>query len=126
MAALCTWLLPGSGHVAAGQKDKGILVGAAVVVVFAVGLALSAGHAVDRQLFGAWWVAQICCGGPMVFAALVTAPLQMTAIPAGIDYGLALCTVAGLMNVMVMTDAYTVAESKSAPAPSPASAGATP
>ena len=40
--ALCaglSWLLPGLGHAKAGQKDKGLLVGAAVTIVFALGLA---------------------------------------------------------------------------------------
>ena len=39
--ALCaglSWLVPGLGHARAGQKDKGLLMGAAVLVVFVLGL----------------------------------------------------------------------------------------
>jgi hypothetical protein len=111
--ALCaglSWLVPGLGHVRAGQKDKGMLLGAAVLIVFAMGLVFSHGHAVDRATASVWWIAQNLCGGGSLFAALVTGPLRMEAAPMHLDLGIVLCTVAGLMNLVVMVDAFTVAE----------------
>lgn len=111
--ALCaglSWLVPGLGHARAGQKDKGLLVGAAVLIVFAMGLLFSHGHAVDRATASVWWIGQNLCGGGSLFAALVTGPLRMEAAPPHLDLGVVLCTVAGLMNLVVMVDAYTVAE----------------
>jgi hypothetical protein len=111
--ALCaglSWIVPGLGHARAGQQDKGLLMGAAVLVVFAAGLVFSHGHAVDRAITDVWWIGQNLCGGGSLFAALVTGPLRMEAAPPNLDLGVVLCTVAGLMNLVVMVDAYTVAE----------------
>lgn len=115
-AALVSWLVPGAGHALAGQKAKGMLMGAAVVVVFVLGLAISQGHAVDRAFFGAWWAGASLFGTGTLFASLVTAPMSLPdQIPDLLDFGVALCTCAGLMNAMVMSDAYTVAERTAAP-----------
>lgn len=111
--ALCaglSWLVPGLGHARAGQAGKGALLGAAVLAVFALGLAVSHGHAVDRATASVWWIGQNLCGGGSLFAALVTGPLRMEAAPEHLALGTVLCTVAGLMNLVVMIDAYTVAE----------------
>jgi hypothetical protein len=89
--------------------------GAAVAIVFALGLLFSLGHAVDRGIAPVWWIGQSLCGGGALFAALVTAPLQMTEFPEQLDLGTVLCTVAGLMNLVVMVDAFTVAERSSFP-----------
>ncbi len=111
--ALCaglSWIVPGLGHAKAGQKDKGLLLGASVMAVFVAGLLFSQGHAVDRLTASVWWIGQNLCGLGSLAAALVAGPLQMQGAPADLDLGVVLCTVAGLMNLVVMVDAYTVAE----------------
>jgi len=118
--ALCaglSWLVPGLGHARAGQRDKGVLMGLAVVIVFAMGLLFSHGHAVDRATYSVWWIGQNLFGGGSLFAALVTGPLRMEAAPPNLDLGVVLCTVAGLMNLVVMVDAFTVAERSAFPLP---------
>ncbi|MEO6593367.1 MAG: DUF6677 family protein [Planctomycetota bacterium] len=116
--ALCaglSWLVPGLGHARAGQKDKGLLVGLAVVIVFAMGLLFSQGHAVDRANASVWWIGQNLFGGGSLFAALVTGPWAMDFAPPNLDPGIVLCTVAGLMNLVVMVDAFTIAERSALP-----------
>jgi hypothetical protein len=111
--ALCaglSWLVPGLGHARAGQKGKGVLLGIAVATVFALGQLFSSGHAVDRATASVWWIAQNLFGGGSLFAALVTGPMRMVGEPFDLQLGVVLCTVAGLMNLVVMVDAYTVAE----------------
>ena len=49
-------------------------------------------------------------GAGAVAAALVTGPMRVTSTPLELDLGVILCTVAGLMNLVVMCDAFTVAE----------------
>jgi hypothetical protein len=118
--ALCaglSWLVPGLGHAKVGQKDKGALMGAAVVAVFALGLVFSSGHAVDRAQYGVWWIGQNLFGGGSLFAALVTGPMRSVETPIDLDLGIVLCTVAGLMNLVVMCDAYTIAERSVFPVP---------
>ncbi|HEX6811529.1 MAG TPA: DUF6677 family protein [Planctomycetota bacterium] len=111
--ALCaglSWLVPGLGHARAGQKGKGLLLGAAVAIVFAMGLLFAHGHAVDRANASVWWMGQNLFGGGSLFAALVTGPMRMESAPPNLDVGVVWCTVAGLMNLVVMVDAFTVAE----------------
>ncbi|MBM4063637.1 MAG: hypothetical protein FJ265_21440 [Planctomycetes bacterium] len=120
LCAALSWLVPGLGHCRAGQKDKGALLGFAVVVVFAAGLLFAHGHAVDRANASVWWIGQNLFGGGSLFAALVTAPLRMEGAPPNLDLGVVLCTVAGLMNLVVMVDAFTVAERTAFPLGKPA------
>lgn len=113
LAAGLSWLLPGSGHVLAGQKDKGILMGAAVVIMFAAGLAFSAGAGVDRGHHDAYWICQSMFGGGTLIAALGFGDVQIpNPIPQYYSLGYTLAAVAGLMNIVVMVDAYTVADAK--------------
>lgn len=123
LCALWTWLLPGLGHLRAGQRDKGLLMGLAVVVVFAAGVVMSQGHAVDRSIYPVWWMGQNLWGGGSLLCAFTTAPLQMTSYPEQLDLGIILCTVAGFMNLVMMVDAYTVAERSGEVAATPAAAG---
>jgi hypothetical protein len=110
LCAALSWLVPGLGHARAGQRDKGAVMGLAVVIVFTMGLLFAHGHAIDRANASVWWIAQNLFGGGSLFAALVTGPMRMESAPANLDLGIVLCTVAGLMNLVVMVDAYTVAE----------------
>ncbi len=127
--ALCaglSWLLPGLGHARAGQRGKGLVMGAAVTLVFAAGLLFSEGHGVDRATASVWWIGQNLFGGGTLFASLVTAPMTMTSAPLNLDLGIVLCTVAGLMNLVVMVDAFTVAERTAFPLPATAAQEVTP
>ncbi|MEZ6037450.1 MAG: DUF6677 family protein [Planctomycetota bacterium] len=110
LCAALSWLVPGLGHAKAGQKDKGVLMGLAVLAVFALGLLVSGGRAVDRADNAVWWIGQNLFGGGSLFASLVTAPMRGEGVPLDLDLGVVLCTVAGLMNLVVMVDAFTVAE----------------
>lgn len=110
LVAGLSWLVPGLGHAKAGQKDKGVIMGLAVAIVFALGLIFSGGQAVDRAHYSVWWIGQNLFGGGSLFASLVTGPMRSGATPIDLDLGIVLCTVAGLMNLVVMCDAYTVAE----------------
>jgi hypothetical protein len=124
VAAGLSWLVPGLGHVKAGQKDKGLLMGAAVLLVFAAGVVAAAGHAVDRGISPVWWIGQDLFGGGTLLCALLFDRPMTGEIP-GLDLGVILCTVAGFMNLVVMVDAYTVAE-RSAEVSAPAPTGGTP
>lgn len=111
--ALCaglSWLVPGLGHARAGQRGKGVLLGVAVAAVFGLGLLVSGGHAVDRAINSVWWMGQNLFGGGSLLAALFGGPVRMTGEPFDLQLGVVLCTVAGLMNLVVMVDAFTVAE----------------
>lgn len=116
LAAGVSWLLPGLGHVLAGQRGKGALVGGATLAMFALGMVFGELHSVDRAIAPVWWIGQSLCGGGALVAALFTAPIPMgPEFPAQLELGTILCTVAGFMNLVVMVDAYSVAERHSFP-----------
>lgn len=117
LCAALSWLVPGLGHARAGQRDKGLLMGGAVLLVFAIGMVASGGHGVDRADASVWWMAQNLFGGGSLFAALVTGPLERVSEPMDLQMGVVLTCVAGLMNLVVMVDAYTVAERTAFPLP---------
>ncbi len=124
LAAGVSWLLPGFGHALAGQRNKGLLMGGAVALVFLFGMLASHGHGCDRAIASVWWIGESLFGGGALLSALVTAPLTMTAIPDNLELGTNLCTVAGLMNLVVMVDAFTAAERTSFPVAAGTSFGA--
>jgi hypothetical protein len=106
-----SWLLPGSGHYLSGQQRKGFLLGGAVIAMFALGLFFSAGLAVDRGHHDAYWITQSLFGGGTLLAVLGPAQLEITdAIPLRYNLGVTLTAIAGLMNLVVMIDAYTVVD----------------
>ncbi|MHC4513428.1 MAG: DUF6677 family protein [Planctomycetota bacterium] len=122
-AALTSWFLPGSGHYLCGQKDKGFLVGGAVIVMFVAALLFSDGHAVDRVDSPAYFIATVLFGAGTLFTSVVTAPLELSdPLPAFYECGATLALVAGLMNLVVIVDAYTIADNDHVPvAPAEAS-----
>ena len=106
-----SWLLPGSGHFLAGHRNKGFLMGGAVLVMFVLGLLFSEGLAVDRSHHDAYWIIQSLFGGGALVSALWFGPMEVTdSIPLRYNLGITLTAVAGLMNLVVMIDAYTVAD----------------
>ncbi len=114
-AAALTWFVPGAAHVMwLGQKQKGMLLGGAVLAVFALGLLLSQGHGVDRGSYSAWWIVQSFCGVGSLFSAVALAPMKLESIPFYLDLGVVLGAVAGLMNTVLMVDAYNLAEQEAA------------
>ncbi|MFM1872233.1 MAG: hypothetical protein RL398_1655 [Planctomycetota bacterium] len=117
LCAALSWLVPGLGHAKAGQKDKGVLLGIAVLAVFVIGMVASSGHGIDRADAPVWWMAQNLFGGGSLVAALVTGPMQRLSEPLDLQMGIVLTTVAGLMNLVVMVDAFTVAERSAFPLP---------
>ena len=110
LMAFYSWLLPGSGHWQAGQRDKGVVMGGAILLLFVMAMFFSSGHAIDRVDSPAYWIGQVLFGGGALFASLVTAPMQLPETLPGVDVGATLALVAGVMNMVVMVDAYTVAE----------------
>lgn len=116
MAAL-SFLLPGSGHYLAGQRDKGLLIGGAVITLFVLGLALSSGLTVDRGEHPAYWITQSPFGGGTLVAALFFGPLQILEVPHYYNLGYTLTGCAGLLNLVVMVDAYTVVDQSPAIVP---------
>ena len=108
---LAAWAIPGAGHLWLGRRDKGLIFLVALPLMFSLGLAT------DGRLFpfdlsaplvflAAW--ADIGIGLPYLLAAsLGFGAGQVRAVT--FEYGNAFLIVAGLLNVLVVLDAYDVA-----------------
>jgi hypothetical protein len=113
LVLLCAgaWALPGAGHLWLGRRQKGIIFLIALPLMFAIGLALQGrlfpfepsqplvalAAAADVGIGIPYFVARLAGYG----AGLVTAQTY--------EYGNAFVIVAGLLNLLVVIDAYDIA-----------------
>jgi len=102
------WLIPGGGHAYAGRWGKAILFFASITALLVAGLVIGGGPIILPNRL--WFAAQVGAGGPAV--ALI--PIcQYFSTLAPIDWadrfhemGTLYTAVAGLLNLLVMMDAY--------------------
>ncbi|MEO7158484.1 MAG: DUF6677 family protein [Vicinamibacterales bacterium] len=111
-AVVCvvSWLMPGAGHLMLGRRQKGLIFLIALPVMFAIGLAL------DGRLFpfifsdplvGLAALANLGMGAPYFIASgLGFGKGVVTA--ASYEYGNTFLIVSGLLNTLVVIDAYDV------------------
>ncbi|MEL7237665.1 MAG: DUF6677 family protein [Planctomycetota bacterium] len=133
--ALAGWLLPGLGYVLIGETRRGLIAGAAILVLFFAGLLVGGVRVVDvpgfdddgnrvmladgrwsltaaphRAVLGKSWYAGQILAGPVTLAASVA---SVQAASSGYPQGTAhleeistlYCAVAGMLNLVVLMDA---------------------
>ncbi len=111
VASAVAWAVPGGGHLLLGRRQKGVMFLLAIPAMFALGLALdgrvfpfefsqplvalaaAAGRGIGLPALAAGWLG---LGGGVVTAA-------------SYEYGNAFLIVSGLLNLLVVLDAYDVA-----------------
>ena len=106
----CLW--PGAGHVYAGRRERGLLLSVAIVALFVIGVALDARlavqHGVEDPIALILSGAQMAAGFPYLLARVTGFEAgRVTAVT--YEYGNTLTAVAGLLNVLVVLDAFDVA-----------------
>jgi hypothetical protein len=113
---LAGWLIPGAGHVVLGKWVRGVLLFAAIVTLFAIGIALGGkvynpgtGDVLDILGF----IAQLGSGLLDGLAHLMgwgAAPVVTTVA----DYGSKAMLIAGLLNIVAAVDAHSLANGRKA------------
>ena len=111
MICVLAWLLPGAGHWWLGRRRAGIAFLLAIVAMFAVGVA-GQGRLFPfdftEPLVGLAAGAEVGVGIPYLIAALVgLGDGQVRAVT--YEYGNAFIIAAGLLNLLVVIDAYDAA-----------------
>jgi TM2 domain-containing membrane protein YozV len=111
-ACLLAWLLPGAGHLYLGRARKGLLLLAAVGTLFVLGVAMDArlqmALGLDDILASLFSLAQMAIGVPYFAArALGFEAGQVTSVTH--EYGNTFTAVGGLLNILVILDAYDTA-----------------
>jgi len=112
-AAICVvaWLVPGLGHLMLGRRWRGMLFFLVVAVMFALGILM------DGELFrlaGAQPLTFLAglaeMGvGLLFFAVRWINPLAGDVRSVTYEYGYTFCIVAGLLNMLIVLDAYDIA-----------------
>jgi len=111
LLCLVAWLIPGAGHIWMGRRQKGVVFLLALPAMFAIGLFLHGRvfpfefseplvglAAIANFLAGAAWiVTRVLDGGTGVVTAVTY------------EYGNCFLIVSGLLNFLVILDAYDVA-----------------
>jgi hypothetical protein len=113
VALILAWLIPGLGHLYLGRKFKGFVFLILLTLTFIVGWGLSRGQAVSYSDHPYAFFAQIWAGLPTIIVLLKIRYFgQVTltsAIIPYIDVSLLYTSVAGLLNLLVIQDAFETA-----------------
>jgi len=117
LAGLIAWAVPGAGHFMQGRCLRGALAGGAVWLMFVVGLWLG-GHMYalggGQQSFGAVlqllpMIANVGVGLPYFVCWIANVGFAEHAQLVTYEYGNTFLLVAGLLNYLVMLDAFDIA-----------------
>jgi len=113
LVLILAWAIPGAGHAYLGQRTKAVVFFILITGTLVAGWAL--GGLVNVQPGSLWYVAQIGAGGP----TLILTPISRFIAENGgqghepvRDIGNLYTAVAGLLNILVMMDAYVRASQK--------------
>jgi len=111
LVCLAAWAVPGAGHLWVGRRQKAIVFFLALIAMFATGLMLEGRifpFEPSEPLVFLEAVANIGVGGPWLAARLMEAGAgTVTAVT--YEYGNAFLIVAGLLNFLVILDAFDIA-----------------
>jgi len=111
LLCLASWAIPGAGHVWLGQRAKGLMFLAALSIMFFLGLGIQGRlfpFQMSEPLAGLAAVADLGIGA-MYFAAVVFGLGAGNVRAVTYEYGNAYLIVAGLLNLLVVIDAYDIA-----------------
>jgi hypothetical protein len=111
LLCVAAWAIPGAGHLWLGRRNKGLVFLIALPIMFAIGLALRGRlfpFDLSDPLVALAALADVGAGLPyFVGSALGFGAGDVRAIT--YEYGNAFLIVAGLLNVLVIIDAFDVA-----------------
>lgn len=109
---MIAWLVPGAGHLYLGRRAKGLILGACLLALFVLGVSMEArlqsAAGLEDPLALLRGAAQMALGLPYFVARwLGLGAGRVTSVLH--EYGNTFTEVAGLLNVLVILDAYDTA-----------------
>lgn len=110
LLCLAAWAVPGAGHLWMGRRQKGIVFLLALPLMFLTGLLLHGRifpFELSDPLVALAAVANVGAGAPWLVARMVEAGAG-TVTAATYEYGNCFLIVAGLLNFLVILDAYDI------------------
>ncbi len=109
LAALLGWLVPGLGHLIVGRPAKGVYFAVLVLGLFAIGMWLGEGASVSAIRYPFHVYGQFGAALPAWIAETVWGVVPTDRTIDMLELGVVFTTVAGIMNVIVVVDAYETA-----------------
>lgn len=119
IAGLLAWLVPGLGHLFAGDRSRGIIILVTLTLTFWTGIAIGGVRStIDPQRKKLWFMAQICAGSHTLAAfgwgeharGDLTTEQLATSQWASTEVALVYTGVAGLLNLLAIMDALVRAD----------------
>lgn len=114
LVCAAAWLIPGAGHLWLGRRQKGVVFILALPLMFAVGLWLEGRlfpFEPGQPLVALAAFANLGVGGPYVIAKAMGLGAGRV-IAATYEYGNAFLIVSGLLNMLVVLDAFDIAQGR--------------
>ena len=111
LLCLAAWMVPGAGHLWMGRRQKGIVFLLALPLMFLIGLLLKGRvfpFELSDPLVGLAAVANLLAGAPWILSRMMDAGAG-TVTAVSYEYGNCFLIVAGLLNFLVILDAYDIA-----------------
>ena len=111
LVCLAAWAVPGSAHLWFGRRAKGLVFLLALPLMFGIGLALEGRlfpFEIGQPLVALAAVADLGIGVPYLLARALSAGAGVV-VAQTYEYGNAFLIVAGLLNVLVVIDAWDIA-----------------
>jgi len=99
-------VVPGGGHLVVGRPGKALLFLVTIGGLFVLGLQLTGFTAIDPERHGLWAAAQAGITGPALLAWHLTQGQVELAALRWMDIGQLYVGIAGLLNLVAVTDAW--------------------
>jgi len=111
LLCLAAWIVPGAGHLWMGRRQKGIVFLLALPAMFLIGLLLKGRvfpFELSDPLVALAAVANLLAGAPWMLARMMDSGAG-TVTAGSYEYGNCFLIVSGLLNFLVILDAYDIA-----------------
>jgi hypothetical protein len=112
LAAFATWLVPGGGQVLQGRVFRGAMFFVLLVGLLLLGTWLADGSNLDRERHFYYWAGQFMAGLPAIVLEFIHGHQPVAADIQYADAGVVIASVAGLLNILGMLDAYSYSEDR--------------
>ena len=110
LLCLAAWLVPGAAHLWLGRRQKGLVFLVAVPLMFLIGLQLQGTifpFQFSEPLAGLAAIAELGTGVPWILARMADAGAGLVTA-ATWEYGNSFMVVAGLLNFLIILDAFDI------------------
>ena len=109
VVGLLAWAMPGAGHFALNEKRRAVIILAAIVTTFGIGLYIGSIGVIDPVTAKPWYAAQIMNSPAVVLLGEISATGDYPVYARPSEIGQIYTSVAGLLNLLCIVNAVYLA-----------------